>query len=198
MTISRDLLDLTLYHADLVEALGLDKPARIVGHYSGAMVAAEIAAIGAADIGKIVLAAPAGLWQDDNPGLDYNTTPITETRQALFADADSTAAMSLYPQPRDDEEFGWQIIHRVQSLNAVGKFLWPIPDKGLVRRVHRIKNPTLVLVGDGDKIVPAAYADILTSRIPNSRSQVIKNAGHMFPHEHPGEFAKIVREFLNE
>ena len=164
---------MTLYHADLIEALGLEKP-HVVGHYSGAMVAAEIAAIGAADIGKIVLAAPAGLWQDDNPGLDYNTTPITETRQALFADADSTAAMSLYPQPRDDEEFGWQIIHRVQSLNAVGKFLWPIPDKGLVRRVHRIKNPTLVVVGDGDKIVPAAYADILTSRIPNSKSQVMK------------------------
>ena len=192
-----DLLDLTLYHADLVEALGLEKP-HVVGHYSGAMVAAEIAAIGAADIGKIVLAAPAGLWQDDNPGLDYNTTPITETRQALFADADSTAAMSLYPKPRDDEEFGWQIIHRVQSLNAVGKFLWPIPDKGLVRRVHRIKNPTLVVVGDGDKIVPAAYADILTSRIPNSKSQVMKNAGHMFPHEHPVEFAEIVLEFLNE
>ena len=192
-----DLLDLTLYHADLVESLGLDSP-HIVGHYSGAMVAAEMAAICSYNIGKIVLAAPAGLWQDDNPGLDYNTTPLTEIRQALFADADSDAATSLYPQPRDDEELGWQIIHRVQSLNAVGKFLWPIPDKGLVRRVHRIKNPTLVLVGDGDKIVPADYADMMTSRIPGSKSQVIGNAGHMFPHEHPSEFAEIVLDFLSE
>ena len=192
-----DLLDLTLYHADLVEALGLDSP-HIVGHYSGAMVAAEMAAICSCNIGKIVLAAPAGLWQDDNPGLDYNTTPITEIRQALFADADSDAALGLYPVPKDDEDLGWQIIRRVQSLNAVGKFLWPIPDKGLVRRVHRIKNPTLVVVGDGDKVVPAAYADILTSRILGSKSQVIGNAGHMFPHEHPGEFAEIVLDFLSE
>ena len=192
-----DLLDLTLYHADLVDALGLDSP-HIVGHYSGAMVAAEMAAVCSCNIGKLVLAAPAGLWQDDNPGLDYNTTPITETREALFADPDSDAALGLYPVPKDDEELGWQIIHRVQSLNAVGKFLWPIPDKGLVRRVHRIKNPTLVVVGDGDKIVPAAYADMLTSRISNSESRVMKNAGHMFPHEHPSEFAEIVLDFLSE
>ncbi len=191
-----DLLDLTLYHDDLVEALGLENP-HIVGHYSGAMVAAEMAAICSCNIGKIVLAAPAGLWQDDNPGRDYNTTPITEMRQALFADPDSDTALSLYPQPQDDEELGWQIIHRVQSLNAVGKFLWPIPDKGLARRARRIKNPTLVIVGDGDQIVPPSYADMLTSRIPNSQAVTIPDSGHMFPHEHPARFAETVTEFLS-
>ena len=191
-----DLLELTLYHADLIEALGLEEP-HVVGHFSGGMVAAEMASVCSCNIGKIVLAAPAGLWNDDNPGLDYNTTPITEIRQALFADPDSEAALSMYPVPKDDEELGWQIIRRVQSLNAVGKFLWPIPDKGLVRRVHRIKSQTLVVVGDGDKLVPAAYAEMLTSRIPNSKSQVIKSAGHMFPHERPRDFAEIVLDFLS-
>jgi pimeloyl-ACP methyl ester carboxylesterase len=190
-----DLLDLTLYHADLIEALGLESP-HVLGHYSGAMAAAEMAAINAANIGKLALAAPAGLWLDDNPGLDYNATPHTEMRQALFADPDSDTALALYPVPEDDEELGWQIIHRVQSLNAVGKFLWPIPDKGLVRRAHRIKCPTLVVVGDRDKIVPPEYADILTGLIPGSQGHVMPNAGHMFPHEHPGEFAQLVRDFL--
>ena len=190
-----DLLDLTLYHDDLVEALGLESP-HVVGHYSGAMVAAEMAAICSCNIGKLVLAAPAGLWQDDNPGRDYNTTPITEMRQALFADADSDTALRLYPQPKDDEELGWQIIHRVQSLNAVGKFLWPIPDKGLIRRVRRVKNATLVIVGDGDQIVPASYAEMLTSRIPDSKSVTMSSSGHLFPHEHPAKFAETVAEFL--
>ena len=124
------MLELTLYHADLIEALGLESP-HIVGHYSGAMVAAEMAAIRAVDMGKLVLAAPAGFWQDDNPGRDYNTIPAIDIRQALFADPDSEAALSMYPVPKDDEELGWQIIHRVQSLSTIGKFLWPIPDKGL-------------------------------------------------------------------
>ncbi len=190
-----DLLDLTLYHDDLVEALGLESP-HIVGHYSGAMVAAEMAVICSCNIGKIVLAAPAGLWQDDNPGRDYNTTPITEMRQILFADAESEIALSISPKPKDDEELGWQIIHRVQSLNAVGKFLWPIPDKGLIRRARRIKNPTLVVVGDGDQIVPASYAEMLTSRIPDSQAVTMPDSGHMFPHEHPEKFARVVADFL--
>ena len=193
----QDILELTLYHADLIDALGLESP-HVVGHYSGAMAAAEMAAIRAVELGKLVLAAPAGFWQDDNPGRDYNTTPATEMRQALFADPDSDAALSMYPVPKDDEELGWQIIHRVQSLSAVGKFLWPIPDKGLVRRIHRIDRPTLVIVGDKDQIVPASYADLLTSRIPDSRSHTMTNAGHMMAHEHPDEFARVVLEFLSE
>ena len=191
----RDLLELTLYHADLIGAFGLDRP-HIVGHYSGAMVAAEVAAINASNIGKLVLAAPAGLWQDDDPGLDYNATPTDEMREALFADPDSDVARDLYPEPQDDEERGWQIIHRVQSLSTVGKFLWPIPDKGLVRRAHRIKCPTLIVVGDQDKVVPPAYAKLLTDLIPDSRSCVMSDSGHMFPHEHPAEFARIVGDFL--
>ena len=162
------------------------------------MVAAEMAAIRAADIGKLVLIAPAGFWQDDNPGRDYNTTPATEMRQALFADSDSDAAHAMYPIPKDDEELGWQIIHRVQSLSTVGKFLWPIPDKGLVRRIHRINRPTLVIMGEHDQIVPASYADLLTSRIPDSLSHVVYNAGHMMTHEQPGEVARLVLEFLSE
>ena len=192
-----DLLDLTLYHAELIEALGLERP-HVVGHYNGAMAAAEMAVLNSASLGKLVLAAPAGLWRDDNPGVDYNATPITEMRQILFADPDSAIAHKHFPIPQDDEETGWQIIHRVQSLTAVGKFLWPIPDKGLERRARRIKSPTLIAVGAEDKIVPLQYADILTATIPDSRSTTIANAGHMFPHEHPSEFARIVREFLAE
>ena len=190
-----DLLDLTLYHADLIEALGLERP-HVVGHYNGAMTAAEMAVINSASLGKIVLAAPAGLWRDDNPGVDYNATPLPEMRQTLFADPDSAIAHKHFPVPQDDEETGWQIIHRVQSLAAVGKFLWPIPDKGLERRARRIRTPALIAVGAADKIVPPEYADILTEIIPNSRSVTIANGGHMFPHERPSEFARTVREFL--
>ena len=53
------MLELALYHADLIEALGLES-LHIVGHYSGAMIAAEMAAIRVVDMGKLVLAAPAG------------------------------------------------------------------------------------------------------------------------------------------
>ena len=129
----------------------------IVGHFLGGMIAAEMAALRPSSVGKLVLAAPAGLWLDHDPGVDYFATPIDELRGVLFADPNSDAAKSILPEPKDDLERGTQIIERVRSLATVGKFLWPIPDKGLKKRMPRITAPTLVIVGENDKIVPASY-----------------------------------------
>ena len=55
----------------------------------------------------------------------------------------------MYPVPKDDEELGWQVIHRIQSLSTVGKF--PVADtrQGPYQtRIHRINRATLVIVGD--------------------------------------------------
>ena len=192
-----DLLDLVLYHFDLMDALDLEAP-HIVGHFSGAMVAAEMAAVCSHRVSSLVLAAPAGLWLDDNQGTDYNTIPAADLRKVLFFDSDSAAAEATLPEPQSDEERGWQIIDRTRSLASVAKFLWPIPDKGLKKRARRIKSPTLIMMGDADQIVPLAYADILSSQIPNSRVHVMSDSGHMFNLEQPDEFARVVSSFLTE
>ena len=190
-----DLLDLTLYHFDLLEALGLTAP-DIVGHFLGGMIAAEMAALRPGSVRKIVMAAPSGLWRDDEPGIDYFATPIDELRGALFAAANSDAAKSALPEPQDDLERGTQIIERVRSLATVGKFLWPIPDKGLKKRMGRIEAPALVVVGEQDKIVPASYGEDFVNRIPEASLHVMPGAGHMMMLEQPTEFAEAVRGFL--
>ena len=192
-----DLLDLTLYHFDLLDALGLEAP-NIVGHFLGGMIAAEMAALRPSSVDKLVLAAPAGLWLDHDPGVDYFATPIDELRGVLFADANSDAAKSILPEPKDDLERGTQIIERVRSLATVGKFLWPIPDKGLKKRMSRITAPTLIIVGEQDKIVPPSYAGEFASRIAGAKTQTIEGAGHMMTLERPAEFAETVRGFLQE
>jgi pimeloyl-ACP methyl ester carboxylesterase len=81
------------------------------------------------------------------------------------------------------------------ALGATGKFIWPIPDKGLHRRVHRVAAPTLLLWGKDDRLVPPVYADEFTRRIPGARLQTVEGAGHA-PHlEHPEAVARMVREF---
>jgi len=50
--------------------------------------------------------------------------------------------------------------------------------------------------GERDKVAPPSYAKLLTSRIPDSRSLVMADAGHMMTHEKPEEFAAVVTEFL--
>ena len=188
-----DMLDLTLYHFDLLDALGLDAP-NIVGHFLGGMIAAEMAALRPASVGKLVLAAPAGIWLEDDPGIDYFATPMEELRGVLFADPNSEAAKSILPEPQDDLERGTQIIERVRSLATVGKFLWPIPDKGLKKRMPRITAPTLVIVGEQDKVVPASYGNEFASRIEGASVHTMASAGHMMMLEQAGEFAGVVTE----
>ena len=190
-----ELLDLVLYHFDLLDALGLEAP-NVVGHFLGGMIAAEMAAIRPDSISKLVLAAPAGIWLDDEPGVDYFATPMEELRGILFANSNSDAAKSVLPEPADDLERGTQILERVRSLATVGKFLWPIPDKGLKKRMGRIKAPTLVVVGDQDKVVPASYGNEFGSRISGASVQTVTGAGHMMMIERPGEFARVVKDFL--
>ena len=190
-----DLLDLTLYHLDLLDALELERP-HLVGHFFGAMVAAETAALYSHRVDRLVLASPAGLWLEDNPGVDYFVTPANELRDLLFADPDSEVARSTAPEATTDEERQQQSIERGRSLSTVAKFLWPIPDKGLAKRLHRIKSPTLVVVADRDPIVPPAHGDAFVALIPDCRVSTVKGAGHLFPLERPDEFADLVADFL--
>jgi len=191
-----DLLDLTLYHFDLLEALELENP-HVVGHFFGAMMAAEMAAICPHRVNKLVIASPAGWWRDDIQGEDYFVTPLGEWRSILFNDPDSTIAKSVVPEPTTEEETGDMHIARVRSLSTVGKFLWPIPDKGLRKRLPRIKAETLVIVGDNDKIVPPIYGNEISALIPNARVETVKDGGHMFIIEQANAFVNLVTDFLS-
>ena len=57
-------------------------------------------------------------------------------------------------------------LHTTWSLACTGKFVWPIPDKGLKKRLHRITAPTLVLWGEQDGLVPPIYASDFEQAIP--------------------------------
>ena len=82
------------------------------------------------------------------------------------------------------------------AMGATGKFLWPIPDKGLKKRIHRIQAPTLVVWGKEDRIVPPVYAEEFARRIPGAAVEIVDQAGHA-PHlEQPEAVARLVRDFL--
>jgi 3-oxoadipate enol-lactonase len=59
-----------------------------------------------------------------------------------------------------------------------------------------IQNPTLVLVGNEDVLVPVENSKILAERIPNAQLRVIEGGGHQFLIEQPDAFNNAVLEFL--
>jgi pimeloyl-ACP methyl ester carboxylesterase len=62
----------------------------------------------------------------------------------------------------------------------------------LARWVHRIECPVTLVWGDSDKVVPPSYADVWLQKLPNAKSSVIKNCGHLVQIEKPTELAAII------
>jgi poly(3-hydroxyalkanoate) depolymerase len=60
----------------------------------------------------------------------------------------------------------------------------------------RLTQPTLVISGDDDPIVPLINGRILNRLIPDSRLHVVEGGGHLFLLERPAEVADLVCGFL--
>jgi len=167
----RDIHDLALHYDDMLQALGLQS-AIVAGHSLGAMIAAELAAHVPARVSRLVLASPLGLWNDAYPVEDIFCVPAAEMPTLLYADLAHAPNASGKP----DVE---QIVALARGMATVARFLWPIPDRGLSRRLHRISAPTLVIHGAQDRFVPVEYADEFVARIPDARREIIPGTGHM-------------------
>lgn len=189
-----DIVDLALAYDELLGALGVDA-ALLMGHFFGGMVAAELAALCPGRARKLCLLSPLGFWLDTKPVADVVILPPSDLETVLWKDPASAAARTWGTLPADDEENVAAQIEQIQRLAAMGKFVWPIPDKGLRKRVHRIGAPTLILWGDDDRVNPAAYADEFARRIRGAAVRRLAG-GHMLHLESADQVADAAAAFF--
>ena len=62
--------------------------------------------------------------------------------------------------------------------------------------LERISSPTLVMIGDGDIVVPPPNAEHLAKVIPDAQYSLLEGVWHAFWVEAPGESSERVRAFL--
>ena len=189
-----DVLDLVLAYDELFDRLGIAS-AHLVGHFFGGMVAAELAATLRPRASALVLVSPLGLWRDDAPPADVVILPADDLPAVLWRDPASAVARAWASLPEEDTDNVAAQIESVQRRAAMAKFVWPIPDKGLKKRLHRIGAPALVLWGDGDRANPVVYAEDWQRRIKGAALRLLPG-GHMVLHEAPEAAAAAVVEFL--
>ncbi|TYC53400.1 alpha/beta fold hydrolase [Rhodobacterales bacterium] len=58
--------------------------------------------------------------------------------------------------------------------------------------------PTLVIAGDGDRLMSVDVAGEIHRLIPSSDLNVIENSGHLTPLETPETVTRLLRDFLNQ
>lgn len=192
-----DVHELAMHYDDLCEALGFDS-VKVVGYSFGGMSAAELAAHVPKRVQRLVLIAPVGLWNDDYPVADLFAATPQELPELLWGDQSHPGAQAMRGDPNSGPPPVEVLIPLARGMTSLAKFMWPIPDNGLSRRLRRISAPTLVLWGADDALVPSQYAGDFAAGIRDARKVVIPDAGHMVGLEKLDESVKTVVDFLKE
>ena len=188
----RDMLDVTLHTFDVIEALGLRRPL-LVGHSLGGMIAAEMAAIAPHEVDRLVLISSAGLWLDAYPVPDFFSLMPWELPALLYHDeADGRARMTRNVDMSDPKFLVPFLVTNARQLGMAGKFLFPIPERGLHERLYRIKARTVLVWGDSDRIFPAPYAHAFKAAIAGAELVSVPDAGHMVTVERPDTVAAAI------
>lgn len=198
-TLVEDMLDFALHGWDLVDSLDLSGPPILMGHSMGGMIASEMAAIARTDLTKLVLLCPAGLWDDAHPVPDIFAMLPFELAEVLFHDpVAGEKIMTGGVDFSDNEALSAFMVGNARRLGTAGKILFPIPNRRLSKRIHRIGAPTLLLWGESDKLfTPEPYAEHWKTSIGDAQLETFADAGHMLHIEQTGAVANAITTFLS-
>jgi pimeloyl-ACP methyl ester carboxylesterase len=183
--------DLAYFHLDLLDELKLTG-VHLVGLSLGGWIAAELAVRNTARLASLTLAGAAGLHV---PGVEQMDSFLGSDEQRLrnfFYDAkraDDMIARVLSPGAEDIA---------LKNRATVAKLVWQPRDHDphLVKWLHRIDTPTLLIWGDHDRMFPKEHARTYQQLIPSAKLVTIPQCGHV-PHiEKPDAFVAAIEAFL--
>jgi pimeloyl-ACP methyl ester carboxylesterase len=192
-----DLDDLVLLYEEMIRKLDLSQAPVAIGQSFGGMLALELAARYPGIFSRVVVLDSLGLWRDDMPVASYMEAGPMDLPGLLFADPQGPAAAAMFTPPPDPEQAIAMQAGLVWGMGCTGKFVWPIPDKGLRKRLHRVDVPTLIVWGEQDRLVPVGYAQEFGDLIAGSRVEIIADAGHIPQMEQTERTLSVVRAFLD-
>jgi pimeloyl-ACP methyl ester carboxylesterase len=81
-------------------------------------------------------------------------------------------------------------------MASILQFIWPLPDKGLSKRIYRLAAPTLLVWGAQDKLVHPAYGEAFRDLIADARLEVVDGAGHMPQLEQAEATIGLITDFV--
>jgi pimeloyl-ACP methyl ester carboxylesterase len=188
-----DHLDWCLAAHDLIVAAGFSPADTLMGSSTVGALAADVAAIWPDLVERLILVAPHGLFDLTEPTRDMFALHPRDAATLLSAKPDLYKAQIA--APADVQPVLWSI-ETIRSSEATARFLWPLGDTRLSRRLSRITARTCVVWGEQDRIIPPSYAQRFCDVISGPVTVVtIPGAGHVAEIDEPEAIAGAVRHF---
>ncbi|MGH7334039.1 MAG: alpha/beta fold hydrolase [Candidatus Rokuibacteriota bacterium] len=186
--------DLARFYLWFIEAAGLDRP-HLLGQSMGGWTAAEMASMSPGSIERLVLVAPVGLKPETGEILDIFYYSPAEMRALTIHDPTTVPEWDeLFGRPPTPAELELAERNREMAARLTWKPYMHNPRLG--RFLGRVPNPTLIVWGRQDRIVPLECGEQYRRRLPNATLSILEGCGHSPPIEHPEAFARLVLDFL--
>src|SRR5258708_16042167 len=182
------------------------KKAHVIGLSSGSKMALDLRLVHREMVASLVLVAPtAGGHKPSADVIRFN-----EEEEALLERGDLEGATELNLRmwvdgpKRTPEQVNPSVRRRIYDMQYHA-FTVPIPEAAeelalqppAITRLEAVSVPTLIMVGDYDISDKLELAQKLADEILGAQQAVIPGVAHMVTMEKPGEFNRVVLDFLN-
>jgi pimeloyl-ACP methyl ester carboxylesterase len=182
--------------------------ATLVGNSMGGAVSLQFTRFYPDRVDKLVLVDSMGLGKEINFGIRLITLPaiinlLRPSRWMIPAMLRSNFynGHALPPEWIDLRYEVFAIPGRNQVILQLGRSNFTLrgvrPDvyQPIVDSLPQITQPTLIIWGDCDRIIPVKHADIAAAGLPNNQLQIFANCGHHPYLEYPDRFNDLVLKF---
>ncbi len=177
--------------------MGIKHPS-IIGSSFGGQIVIEYAVKNPNNVEKLILVSPSGMMKQSTSALD------TYIMAALYPNEESAKnAFEIMESSGNkvDDVTVKGFIQRMQLPNAKLAFMSTVlglkNSEIITPKLHGIHNPTLVIWGSKDPVIPIQYAESFVSSIKDCRFYKMDNCGHTPYVQDPDIFSAIVLEFLS-
>ncbi len=195
----------------LLDALGIER-AVLLGNSMGGRIALELALRSPGRVASSVLLSPSA------PGLRWRYVmgftrvfpteiggipfPLRERwmellLRRLFADPDRLSADAYSAAANEFIRVYRDPVARMAFFSSLRHVLIESPEP-FFQSLRRIKQPTLVLLGSSDRIVPTRVGVRVAEHLPHSRLVVMPNVGHVPQFEATDDTLREVLAFLED
>jgi pimeloyl-ACP methyl ester carboxylesterase len=195
---------------DFCERIGVDRCV-IAGNSMGGFIATEVAIAEAERVSKLVLVSAAGItWARARrePAAMFGrmvraATPLTMRWQTgvgmLRPRARRMSFQGVFHDPNAlRRELLWEnLVPALDSPGYLDAFV-NLTGYDIRDRLTEIQDPTLIVWGRNDRVVPVPAAFSYEKRIPNAQLEIYDDTGHVPQLERPVRFNRTLERFLSD
>jgi pimeloyl-ACP methyl ester carboxylesterase len=182
----------------LLQVLGVEK-IHLGGNSMGAQIAMVYSSLYPAEVKSLWLLSPAGVWSA--PKTDILQSIIDTGRNSLIArntnEFKQVMAIGMRKPPYIPRPM-LNVLAQERIQNAVleENIFQQVLECSVEEQISGIETQTLIVIGDQDRVISVESIEVLGNLLPNSKTIIMRNIGHVPMFENPKECAEDYLRFM--